>query len=79
MTGWRSKVPRKICILTGSRADYSHLSPVIDAINLHPELLMQLIVTGQHVDKKYGSTWKNIKNDGYKITKKIDNKKVEFS
>ena len=72
MTGWRSKVPRKICILTGSRADYSHLSPVIDAINLHPELLMQLIVTGQHVDKKYGSTWKNIKNDGYKITKKID-------
>ena len=63
---------RKICILTGSRADYSHLSPVIEAINLHPGLLMQLIVTGQHIDTKYGSTWKNIQNDGYKISRKID-------
>ena len=63
---------RKICILTGSRADYSHLSPVIEAVNLHPGLSMQLIVTGQHIDKKYGSTWKNIKNDGHKITRKID-------
>ena len=63
---------KRVCVVTGSRADYSHLSPVIDAIKLHPKLTLQLIVTGQHLDKKYGSTWVNIKNDGHKIDQKID-------
>ena len=63
---------KRVCVVTGSRADYSHLSPVINAIKSHPKLALQLIVTGQHLDKKYGSTWLNIINDGHKIDQKID-------
>jgi len=63
---------KRVCVVTGSRADYSHLSPVINAIKSHPKLALQLIVTGQHLDKKFGSTWLNIINDGHKIDQKID-------
>ena len=62
---------RRICVITGSRADYGHLKPVIRAIEHHKDLEEQLIVTGQHLSHKYGSTWKNISDDKIKIDFKI--------
>ena len=40
---------RKIAIFTGSRAEYGLLIPVIRAVEAHPDLVLQLIVSGDHV------------------------------
>lgn len=59
---------RKICIITGSRAEYGLLKPVMAAIRKHPKLRLQAIAAGMHLDKKHGSTWKEIVDDGFSIS-----------
>lgn len=63
---------RKICVVTGSRADYGHLSPVMRAIAAAPELTLQTIVSGQHLDSRFGDTWKVLVADGFKVDEKVD-------
>jgi len=62
---------RKICIVTGSRADYGLLYWVIKEIEKDKNLKLQLIATGMHLSSKYGSTYKEIEKD-FKIDKKIN-------
>ena len=63
---------RKICVVTGSRADYGHLSPVMRAIAEAPELKLQIVVCGQHLDVKFGNTWEALPADGFDIDEKVD-------
>lgn len=63
---------RRICFVTGSRADYGHLSSVISAVAHHPDLTLQIVVTGQHLDDRYGQTWQSVVEDGYTIDDKVD-------
>ena len=63
---------RKICVISSSRADYSHLYPLIKAIDKSSLLQLELVVTGMHLIKKYGFTFNEIKKDGFKINAKID-------
>jgi GDP/UDP-N,N'-diacetylbacillosamine 2-epimerase (hydrolysing) len=63
---------RKICIITGSRAEYGLLSRVMSGVQKHDSLKLQVIVTGMHLSKEFGLTYKEIENDGFKISKKID-------
>ncbi len=62
---------RKICFVTGSRADYSHLYPLLLRIKNDPSLQLQLIVTGTHLSAAFGATYKKIEADGFFIDKKI--------
>ncbi|MDA8933115.1 UDP-N-acetylglucosamine 2-epimerase [Candidatus Pelagibacter ubique] len=62
---------RKICIVTGSRADYGLLYWLIKEVNCDQNLELQLIVTGMHLSVEFGSTYKEIEKD-FKIDKKID-------
>jgi GDP/UDP-N,N'-diacetylbacillosamine 2-epimerase (hydrolysing) len=62
---------KKICVVTGSRAEYGLLYWLIKEINNSQNLKLQLIVTGMHLSKKFGSTYKEIEKD-FKIDKKID-------
>lgn len=62
---------KTIAIVTSSRADYGLLRPLIRRIQEHPELSLKLIVTGSHLDPRYGSTWEEITNDGFTIDYKI--------
>jgi GDP/UDP-N,N'-diacetylbacillosamine 2-epimerase (hydrolysing) len=62
---------KKICIVTGSRAEYGLLYWLIKEINNNQHLKLQLIVTGMHLSKEFGSTYKEIEKD-FKIDKKID-------
>ncbi len=61
----------KICVITGSRADYGLLRRVINRIKCDPDLTLQLIVTGTHLSKDYGSTCEEIKLDGFEINGEI--------
>ena len=45
---------KKVCVITGCRADYGILKKLIGKIRQHPKLKLQLIATGTHLSKKYG-------------------------
>ena len=64
-------IKRKICVVTGSRAEYGLLFWLIKEVESDPDLELQLIVTGMHLSSEFHSTYKEIEKD-FKIDKKID-------
>ena len=58
---------RKILYITGTRADYGLMQSVLRAIEEHPKLELELIVTGMHIMSEFGMTINEIKKDGFKI------------
>jgi|TARA_B100001093_G_C26809815_1_gene1007077 GDP/UDP-N,N'-diacetylbacillosamine 2-epimerase (hydrolysing) len=62
---------RKICVVTGSRAEYGLLYWILKEVEADKNLKLQLIVTGMHLSSKFGLTYKEIEKD-FKIDKKID-------
>lgn len=63
---------RRICVVTGTRAEYGLLYWVIKGIELDLGLELQLIVTGMHLSPEFGLTYKEIEKDGFYINKKIE-------
>ena len=62
---------RKICVVTGSRAEYGILRNLMAAIKADPELQLQVIATNQHLSKLQGETYKEIERDGFAIDYKV--------
>jgi len=63
---------RKICVVTGTRAEYGLLRWLMDEINKSTKLELQIIVTGMHLSPEFGLTYKEIQNDGFKINRKVE-------
>ncbi|MGE7599316.1 UDP-N-acetylglucosamine 2-epimerase [Lysinibacillus fusiformis] len=63
---------RKICIVTGTRAEYGLLSNLADKIRRDEAIDLQMVVTGMHLSPEFGSTYKEIENDGFFIDEKIE-------
>lgn len=63
---------KKVCIVTGTRAEYGLLKPVIDKVYRSNGLELQLAVTGMHLSTEFGLTYKEIEEDGYPITSKVE-------
>jgi UDP-N-acetylglucosamine 2-epimerase (non-hydrolysing)/GDP/UDP-N,N'-diacetylbacillosamine 2-epimerase (hydrolysing) len=63
---------RKIAVVTSSRADYSHLYWPLHDLAAHPEVDLQLIVMGSHLAPAFGSTVREIENDGIPIAGRVD-------
>lgn len=63
---------KKICIVTGTRAEYGLLKPIIDKVYRSGELELQLVVTGAHLSPEFGMTYREIEDDGYPICSKIE-------
>jgi GDP/UDP-N,N'-diacetylbacillosamine 2-epimerase (hydrolysing) len=63
---------RKICVVTGSRADYGLLRLVMKGIEAEPSLTLQIIATGMHLSPTFGLTYKEIEGDGFKIDQKVE-------
>lgn len=61
----------KLCIFSGNRAEYGLLSPIIKNLNKSKKIKVFFIVSGSHVDKKFGKTIKEIKKDKIKIYQTI--------
>ena len=66
------KKKRKICVVTGTRAEYGLLKWIIDGIQNSSFLELQLVVTGMHLSPEFGLTIKQIEEDGYPINKRIE-------
>jgi len=63
---------RKICVVTGTRAEYGLLRNLMRGIDDDPNLTLQLIVTGMHLAPEFGLTYKEIEQDGFYIDRKIE-------
>ena len=63
---------RKICVVTGTRAEYGLLRWVIDGIAKSPVLELQLIATGMHLSPEFGLTVQEIEADGHRIDRKVE-------
>jgi GDP/UDP-N,N'-diacetylbacillosamine 2-epimerase (hydrolysing) len=63
---------RKICIVTGTRAEYGLLRWIIQFIKDDSELELHLVATGMHLSPEFGLTYKAIIEDGFTISKKIE-------
>ena len=62
----------KICIATGTRAEYGLLNPLIEKISADNEFTLQLLVTGAHLSPEFGLTYRQIEADGYEIDAKVE-------
>jgi len=63
---------RKICVITGTRAEYGLLRWVMQGITETPDLELQIIATGMHLSPEFGLTWREIEKDGYTISRKVE-------
>ncbi len=63
---------KKICVITGTRAEYGLLRPLIDRVYNDASFKLQLIVTGMHLSPEFGLTYKQIEKDGYVISEKVE-------
>ncbi|HBZ81751.1 UDP-N-acetylglucosamine 2-epimerase [Brevibacillus sp. FSL K6-0770] len=63
---------RKVLGVTGIRSEYDIMSSVYCAIESHPNLELELIVTGAHLSDAYGLTVNEIKQDGFFIAEEIE-------
>ena len=63
---------RKICVITGSRAEYGLLYWLMKEINDDDAIELQLVVTGMHLSEEFGNTYKEIEKDGFEIVDRIE-------
>lgn len=63
---------RKICVVTGTRAEYGLLYWLMKEIQADDTLELQLVVTGMHLSPEFGLTYKQIEEDGFVIDEKVE-------
>ena len=63
---------RKICVITGTRAEFGLLRPLIALIAKDEELQLQLIATGMHLSPEFGYTLDEIIAAGFVVDKKVE-------
>lgn len=62
---------RKICIVTGTRAEWGLLSRLAQLIKDDGALELQIIATNMHLSERYGLTYKEIEADGFTIDYRV--------
>jgi GDP/UDP-N,N'-diacetylbacillosamine 2-epimerase (hydrolysing) len=63
---------RKICVITGTRAEYGLMRWVMQGIKDDPELTLLIIATGMHLSPEFGLTYREIEKDGFQIDRKVE-------
>lgn len=63
---------RKICIVTGTRAEYGLLGWIMRLIRDDADLTLQIIATGMHLSPEFGLTYRQIEEDGFRIDHKVE-------
>ena len=62
---------RKICVVLVDRANYGRLKPVLRAIQMRPELELQIVAAGTMVLERFGQPVKIVKSDGFQVSGEI--------
>jgi len=66
-----SNYKKKILVVSGSRSDYGLIKSVLNNLENEKKIDTKILVTGSHLEKIYGYTYKEIEKDGFKINYKI--------
>ena len=61
-----NKALKKILCITGTRADFGKLKPLLSYIESNAALELHLVITGMHMMKTYGATYREVIKEGYK-------------
>ena len=62
---------RSVAVITGSRAEYGLLRTVMQAVQKHKALRLQVIASGMHLVRKFGYTINDITADGFRIDARV--------
>src|ERR1043166_4269947 len=62
----------KACVISGSRAEYGLLYPLMQAIQTDGGFQLQMLVTGMHLSPEFGLTYRQIEADGFHIDEKVE-------
>ncbi len=62
---------RRICFVTGTRAEFGLMCSTLSAIQSHPQLQLQILVTGMHLDPSRGRTIDAIRRDGWPVSARV--------
>lgn len=63
---------KRLCVVTGSRAEYGLLTPVIRKAMADPDIKLQMVVTGAHMDSRFGSPYRDMELDGITIDETVE-------
>jgi len=63
---------RKICIVTGTRAEYGLLYWLMKEIKEDLDLELQIVATGMHLSSEFGLTYQVIEQDGFVLNEKVE-------
>jgi GDP/UDP-N,N'-diacetylbacillosamine 2-epimerase (hydrolysing) len=63
---------RKVCVVTGTRAEFGLLRWLMQEIQSQPELELQVVATGMHLSPEFGSTWHEIEDAGFAINARVE-------
>jgi GDP/UDP-N,N'-diacetylbacillosamine 2-epimerase (hydrolysing) len=63
---------KKVCIVTGTRAEYGLLRFLMKVIKDDYELMLQVVATGMHLSPEFGLTYREIEQDGFHIDRKVE-------
>ena len=63
---------RKVCVVTGTRAEFGLLRWLMEAISNNPELILQVVATGMHLSPEFGSTYEEIEEAGFVIDSQVE-------
>ena len=63
---------QRICVFTGTRAEYGLLKPLLKTLFDDPGVKLQIVATGTHLSKEFGKTVEEIENDGFLIDEKVE-------
>jgi GDP/UDP-N,N'-diacetylbacillosamine 2-epimerase (hydrolysing) len=63
---------KRICFVTGTRAEYGLLKHLMKMINDDSSLELQIIATGMHLSPEFDLTYKEIERDGFRINHKVE-------
>ena len=63
---------RKVCFVSGSRAEFGLLKWLMKGVQDHPDLELKVIATGTHLSSEFGLTYREIEDAGFVIDQKVD-------
>ena len=68
----QAKIKQKICIVTGTRAEYGLFLPLLNLLKTDTTYTLQILVTGMHLSPEFGLTYEEIEKAGFVIDEKIE-------
>ena len=63
---------KKVCVVTAARSEYGPMQWILKALQTHPGLRLQLVVTGAHLSSAQGMTVNDIEADGFLVDARVD-------